>query len=180
MQRRNGTFCDGPKLEGMPFAICKFHAEKVCDYLHETPPAPDPRVLALRLAVDHRMAEGPPPEFYVREDRRKKAQSALSQVYYVKIHDHVKIGYTINLKARCQGLRVDTDAVLATEPGGRALESERHRQFAAERLGRREDFEPSRRLLAHIQDVLRENGPPNITDYVKTPWPNRDTDIPAS
>lgn len=96
---------------------------------------------------------------------RKARLEKQSQVYYVRIGDHVKIGFTVCIQERMASLRVDVEAVMATEPGGRELEAERHRQFAAERQGKRENFNPSPRLLAHIQQVLADNGPPKITTY---------------
>lgn len=98
--------------------------------------------------------------------RRRDRLEAQSVVYYVRIGDRVKIGHTINLKQRLSALRLDADAVLATEPGGRVREAERHRQFDAERVGKREDFNPSRRLLAHIDAIRVEHGDPVITTYV--------------
>ncbi len=82
--------------------------------------------------------------------RHRAAVEAQAQVYYVRIGDYVKIGYSINVAQRMRSLRVDPDALLATEPGGLMLEQQRHAQFADERVGKRENFNPSRRLLAHI------------------------------
>lgn len=98
-------------------------------------------------------------------EQRAERMKAQSVVYYVRIGDHVKIGYTINLRQRLGALRVDDDALLATEPGGRQLERERHLEFAPERVGKRENFNPSRRLLAHIEAVRERHGEPLITDY---------------
>lgn len=89
------------------------------------------------------------------EWRRKR-----SVVYYVRIVDHVKIGYTIHLPSRIHSLRVDRSAVLAVEPGWREIEAERHATFAAERVSKRENFNPSRRLLAHIDLVRSKYGEP--------------------
>lgn len=76
------------------------------------------------------------------------------QVYYVRLSpDIIKIGYTTNLPLRVAALRVDPDALLASEPGGRDVERRRHEEFAAERISRREDFKPSARLLAHIASL---------------------------
>lgn len=74
-------------------------------------------------------------------------------VYYVRVGDHIKIGTTTNLPSRLAALYVDhdPDLVLATEPGGRAVENTRHHEFDAERVyANRELFNPSPRLLAHI------------------------------
>lgn len=71
-------------------------------------------------------------------------------VYYLELAGgDIKIGYTANLKQRLMDLRRPADALLATESGGREVEARRHAQFADERLGRREDFKASPRLLAH-------------------------------
>lgn len=74
-------------------------------------------------------------------------------VYYLLLGDRIKIGTTIHLRNRLKSLRVDDRAVLATEPGGLELERRRHLQFATERLGRREDFAISARLMDHIRSL---------------------------
>lgn len=83
-----------------------------------------------------------------------------SVVYYVRLADHVKIGYTTNLRERVSQLRVGREALLAVEPGWREVEAQRHAMFAAERQGKREDFNPSRRLLLHIDATHSKYGDP--------------------
>lgn len=90
----------------------------------------------------------------LRSGFRKQANAV---VYYVRIGDHIKIGFTTQLKSRMYSLYVEPLDLLATEPGGRTLEADRHRQFAAERVSpQRELFEPSPRLLAHIVRMADE------------------------
>lgn len=77
-------------------------------------------------------------------------------VYYVRLGNHIKIGTTTNLAARLNALYVDHDPelLLATEPGGRDVESLRHHEFDQERVyANRELFNPSRRLLEHIESL---------------------------
>lgn len=95
-----------------------------------------------------------------REQRMAEWSRSRSVVYYVRLGDHVKIGYTINLPERVSQLRVERDALLAVEPGWREQEHARHGEFAAERQGRRENFNPSRRLLAHVEAVRHKFGEP--------------------
>lgn len=83
-----------------------------------------------------------------------------SVVYYIRLGDHVKIGYTTLLRDRVIQLRCSRDSVLAVEPGWREREAERHAMFAPERVGRREDFNPSRRLLGHITAMRNMYGEP--------------------
>lgn len=79
------------------------------------------------------------------------SESPTSLVYYLMIAPTtVKIGFTANLFARLQGLRSELQYVVALESGGRELERSRHKQFSAERIGRREDFRLSESLREHI------------------------------
>ena len=84
----------------------------------------------------------------------ESADKASSVVYYVRLGDHIKIGTTTNLRARMSALYIDhnPDALLATEPGDRNVERERHNDFREDRaFSNRELFNPSPRLMAHIQ-----------------------------
>lgn len=74
-----------------------------------------------------------------------------SVVYYARIGDVIKIGFTTNLVERLRALRVQPGGLLAVEPGGRDVERSRHLEFADERYGAREDFAMSTRLMAHIE-----------------------------
>lgn len=79
-------------------------------------------------------------------------------VYYVRIGTHIKIGTTSDLRKRLRSLYVDHDPslLLAVEPGDDRIEAQRHADFSDERVYiNRELFNPSRRLLAHI-DALNE------------------------
>ncbi|MFD4457683.1 GIY-YIG nuclease family protein [Nocardia sp. NPDC058480] len=80
----------------------------------------------------------------------RAAEIKPSIVYYLQFGDRIKIGTTINLQRRLG--EIPHDRVLAIEPGGRALERQRHKEFAEERLTG-EWFEPSQRLLAHIKKL---------------------------
>ena len=75
-------------------------------------------------------------------------------VYYLMVGPStVKIGTTVNLAQRIKQLRTDLQYVVALEPGSHTLETQRHREFAVERIGRRENFRLSDRLKAHIESL---------------------------
>lgn len=99
----------------------------------------------VRQTIDQRH-----PEREAQHEAARRDREAGALVYYLRIGDRIKIGFTTNLRQRLMDLRLDPPAVLATEPGGRDVEARRHHEFAAERYGRREDFAASDRLLAHI------------------------------
>lgn len=84
----------------------------------------------------------------------RAALAAQSVVYYVQTGRYIKIGFTSDLKRRLSELRLHPTAVIVTEPGGRALEAQRHEEFAEERIDpRREDFALSLRLQEHIREL---------------------------
>lgn len=163
--------CRWPKCHAEPvetqIPLCERHFQYIGErFVDERTPF---GATGLRAIAEQRGREvqASAERYEAREDRRQQALSDQTVVYYVRIGDHVKIGYTCNLKQRLVALRVAEDAVLATEPGARELERRRHLQFADERVGRREDFNPSKRLLAHLDALISEHGKPVITTYPK-------------
>lgn len=161
--RATGNLCGRLVAVGAPFPICAHHAQRLYEHMLRVcpPPAPEQSVEFKRwLMVQERRDE-----WEAVEAKRKEAYARQSQVYYVRIGEYIKIGYTINMYQRLIGLRASAEDVLATEPGGQRLERQRHAEFATERLGRKENFEPSPRLLAHIEAVKAEHGEPTITTY---------------
>ncbi|OBA94654.1 hypothetical protein A5668_09125 [Mycolicibacterium fortuitum] len=76
-------------------------------------------------------------------------------VYYLMVGPTtVKIGTTTDLTRRLSGLRSDLQYVVAIERGSFDLERQRHREYATERIGSREDFRLSDRLKAHIESLM--------------------------
>jgi hypothetical protein len=77
-------------------------------------------------------------------------------VYYILFGSRIKIGISSSLRSRLDSLPRGV-RVLATEPGGRDVERQRHGQFADCRAGG-EWFRPTRALLTHIARLaLRES-----------------------
>lgn len=131
----------GAEGGGIAEALFGEPSRAIQDYLDQTDPARIERVEARRRELIEAAAPG-------------------SVVYYVRLGDHVKIGYTVNLRQRMGDLRADMADVLAVEPGGRELESQRHREWARHRLGRRENFVPVPALLEHIKATRAKYGDP--------------------
>jgi hypothetical protein len=155
---KDGSFCDGKSMALAPFPICFDHSMQVFKTFEN----------AATMARALKRAEpSKNPEFDARMERRKEAFAEQLQVYYVRIGDYIKIGYTQNVRSRLHGLRVEPSALLATEPGGRPMEARRHREFAQWRDGRKENFEPVPELMAHIRRIREEHGEPKITSYPK-------------
>lgn len=67
-------------------------------------------------------------EYRVYEDRKAEEKKRGEVVYYMRLGDMVKIGWTTNLPKRTR--TINPQEVMATEPGDMKLERQRHRQFA--------------------------------------------------
>lgn len=147
---KHGKFCDRPSLPGAPFPICILHAARLMSYLDSRMPS----LLDDRMMVMVRSMEKvhPAPK---RPGLPQPNQVFDPVVYYIRVGEHIKVGYTSNLTERLRAYPPDS-IVLATEPGDRDLESERHRQFRDERRMGQEWFNPSERLLAHIEQIKAE------------------------
>lgn len=78
-------------------------------------------------------------------------------VYYLRLGARVKIGTTHQPRQRFAAL--PHDEVLAFELGDRALEQQRHVEFAADRLGTSEWFALTRNLRAHIRRLCADRDP---------------------
>lgn len=107
--------------------------------------------LACLKAHNLKWAQG---EWYDRE------QGAIRQehqhppiVYYMRLGQLVKIGFTTNLTKRL-GV-INPEEVMVTEPGGREREQQRHREFDALRV-HGEWFRLAAPLTDHIEAVRRE------------------------
>ncbi len=77
-------------------------------------------------------------------------------VYYLRFDKRVKIGTSRRPRQRLAAIR--HDELLAFERGGRAVEQQRHREFAAIREGG-EWFTYTNELYTHVS-ALREEGDP--------------------
>lgn len=113
--------------------------------------------LALRM---HETGERPTPEQMARMEaglRQARADVKVppqhvphSVVYYMRVGNRIKIGYTQNLEGRMRGLA--PEELLGYERGDTTLEHLRHRQFNAHHVAR-EWFEDCPAIRAHIAKI---------------------------
>lgn len=78
-------------------------------------------------------------------------------VYYVRCGHLIKIGTTADLATRFIAVR--PNEILALEPGGQDIETQRHRAFVTLRASG-EYFHPGPALQQHIRDLREKLGPP--------------------
>lgn len=102
-------------------------------------------------------------------ERRKTKREGY--VYYLRVGQHIKIGFASNLESRLRSYPPDT-ALLAVERGTIDLETSRHREFAATRSDGREWYWPKPWLMEHIARVA-ENG--QHTWWAESEWRRKDT-----
>ena len=177
VQQDNERDCKILVAPGSPFNICREHYAAIHDHLRFAQNAADPvtrlaaacpecgvRALLASLARKTAKCENCGNVLTADEARRLSEAAAATQkpaaprptpvVYYLRVGQLIKIGYTSDLPQRLRAYPPDT-LVLATEPGDMSLEQQRHRQFSWHRVAGREWFDPAPPLLRHINS-LRE------------------------
>lgn len=132
--------------------LCFIHAVEIYGFVREILDRSDDKMTA-EIAADIKS------ELTVRglptEPRRPPGRASDGYVYYLMLSPStVKIGTTTKLRQRLGDLRTELQYVVAIERGGTHLERQRHREFADERFGKREDFRLSARLKQHIEGLL--------------------------
>lgn len=131
----DGTDCQGPPMAGAPINVCTEHMMQA--YLH---------IRDQIIAHDGKTFQEP----WTRPDT--------CLVYYVRNGDLIKIGYTWNLWQRMNKI---PGMLLAAEPGSPEIESQRHEQFAALRVGRNAEwFQDGPDLMRHIHGLRKRYGDP--------------------
>jgi hypothetical protein len=144
----SGKFCDRESLPDAPYPICLEHAARLLRYLNSYLPHPDDRVGRILLAArDFDVNHAAP---------RKSATAGRGVVYYLRVGDKIKIGYTADLRQRMNTYPPDS-VLLACEPGDLNLEQRRHTQFVKHRKVAREWFAPAPELMSHIDSVRAEH-----------------------
>ncbi|MBM7280350.1 GIY-YIG nuclease family protein [Gordonia rubripertincta] len=78
-------------------------------------------------------------------------------VYYARCGEHIKIGFATDVKKRMKAYPPGT-VVVAVEPGGKALEKRRHKEFDHSLSDGREWFRESRPLTEHMAALRKAYG----------------------
>lgn len=140
-----GRFCDAPSAPGSPFPICGNHAVELYRWMQGMVSDVMDNYRE-HLDVHAAMVQG------VADQEYAKANTRQHRVYYVRVGDLIKIGMTARLRQRLNAYPPDAQ-LLAVEPGGEALEGQRHHQFRHLLAHRKEWFRPGPDLMDHIAKV---------------------------
>lgn len=149
--------CDAPAAEEL-WPLCFHHAVPIFLRMKQTEEVVDAMVKRL----------GTPAEEDHKRITARRDEDLLGDkfgfVYYLRIADHIKIGYTADVRRRMRAYPPSA-ILLAVEPGSLELESERHRHFSAYRDAGREWFRPSEEMDAHIAALCERHGDPRRYAY---------------
>lgn len=96
--------------------------------------------------------------------RKRYLSNRPGHVYYLRVADRVKIGFTTDLYSRMMQYPPNS-VLLATHPGTPALEKDMHLRFAKLLADGREWFYPHEELTAHIDEVRAKY--PKITSIAQ-------------
>jgi hypothetical protein len=97
---------------------------------------------------------------------RDERMSMPGTIYYIRIGEHIKVGYAKNLDSRLSAYP-PTATLLATHPGTRKDEQALHSLFTAHRVAGREWYAPAAELMAHIDRVTAEPGKPAADPFAQ-------------
>jgi len=143
------------KHRDKPFPLCDTHIViTVSAYVNAgdiAPKIPDVTRAVFRMVEEQRNKEPEEPE----ED---------GDIYYFKIGDLIKIGYSRNAFARLKSYPPTTEW-LAVELGTRKIERARHSLFSEHLAHGREWFHPHPDLLEWIQQLRDKGGKPRVKHY---------------
>lgn len=141
----SGRPCDNASLPDSPFPICLRHAAEVMRYLNAiTEDHAGAAVMAARSLAA---------EIHRRPEHLRAPGRGVSVVYYLRIGQYIKIGYSADLKTRIRFYPPDTEILALEIDGDRTLEAKRLRQFRHDLLAGTEWFAPSPALLSHIESL---------------------------
>lgn len=114
-------------------------------------------VQAIKAALKAR--EVPLDTYTDEEVAELKAELAQGWVYYLRVGDQIKIGFSSDVRRRLRSYPPGSE-LLAVEPGDKKLERRRHNEFFEWLAAGREWFEPSAELLQHTRDLVAMHGDP--------------------
>jgi hypothetical protein len=143
--------------------LCWTHADAVTDaVLQQRVMAADHKHHDLNSEYDAQLArETEARERREAEEARMRAELGghLGFVYYLRVGERVKIGFSTDVKRRMRQYPPGSQ-LLAVEPGDYGIELRRHRQFSGSRTDGREWFRPTPDLLEHIATMVASHGEP--------------------
>lgn len=95
-----------------------------------------------------------------RRDQAESNAMAPGWIYYLRIDQRIKIGYSVDVKRRMRAYPPHA-VLLAVHPGTPTIEREMHARFDSIRVAGREWFHPGDELLTHIREVVAQFGEPD-------------------
>jgi hypothetical protein len=142
--------CKDRLLEGA--LVCIRHAVEIWQLVQRSKGDPEIHQIAVETVAERvrRLDEA--------ERKRIEFNKQHGTIYYVRVDEKIKIGWTSNLDQRMRAYPPHMQ-LLATHPGDRADERDLHRSFARFRASGREWYHPAEILLDHIESAATWRSP---------------------
>lgn len=151
--------CEYAASDGLP--VCFRHAMEIHDHVRtvsESLPPPKPLTPEQKARAITLM-----------DDKRAAKRMLWGQIYYIRLNDVIKIGWTSCLNDRLISYHPGA-ILLAHHSGTRADERDLHRSFKPLRVHGREWYRGDAQIiLDHIAKVIAENGEPKIEYEMSRP-----------
>lgn len=142
--------CGRPVAERCPWPVCTGHMSEMLEWINTE-----------RVATGLKLTGSERGRYAA---KRRAAASGPGSVYYLLCGDLIKIGWTSDLPRRFRAYPPNAQ-LLASEPGDRDREDDRHRQFQDKLAARAEWYTPDAELWEHVRRVRARFGEPLTSTY---------------
>lgn len=156
-QGREGALRDWRRPGSYRRCIWTLCTEEASEVYHV--PICQKHVLLVWSLVEEHRQEVEPEQALTEMRERRPASNHSGWIYYLRVDQYIKIGYTKNLHQR-MGQYPPNAELLAEHQGTLADEQEIHGRFAAYLETGREWYSASDEIMAHITTVVEEYGKP--------------------
>lgn len=141
--------------------VCEYHADNVWRRVEQRDTEGCDRFIPGAEARDYERADG-----RARRAVSKRKPSATGEIYFVRVDDLVKVGWTTKLADRVRAYGPKAE-LLAHYPGTRADETALHQQLAPARFRGREWYSDTDIIRAFVAETVATHGPPR---FDRIPW----------
>lgn len=141
-------------------SVCFTCAWKTVEALREAYQAPEITALERIRFIRENGREG-------RKPAVKASANEPGWVYYIRMGDTIKIGYSVDVAQRMRAYPPSAE-LLAAHPGTELLEKQMHQKLKAHLVRGREWFAPADEVMAHIDSVVERFGDQSHQAYQYT------------
>lgn len=121
------------------------------------------RIQDIRAHEEYQLKQAQSANERIREADRRDRSTEAGTIYYLRVGDLIKIGYSSDFEQRLKHYPPNTE-LLAQHPGTRKTERQMHHKFLHRLSSGREWFTPCQEIDQHIAAVKKSYAQPNLEE----------------